>query len=52
MWNTSCSKKNPGYYVGITKYAQELLDDLELLKKWLAKQVLTMQENWIGRSEA
>ena len=27
----------PGYYVGITKYAQELLDDLELLKKWLAK---------------
>ena len=22
----------PGYYVGITKYAQELLDDLQLLQ--------------------
>ena len=44
-------KEMPGYYVGITKYAQELLDDLELLKNDWPSQVLTMQENWIGRSE-
>ena len=41
----------PGYYIGITKYAQELLDDLEKLKEDWPSQVLTMQENWIGRSE-
>ena len=44
-------KEMPGYYVGITKYAQELLDDLSLLKEDWPSQVLTMQENWIGRSE-
>lgn len=44
-------KEMPGYYVGITKYAQELLDDLEVLKNDWPSQVLTMQENWIGRSE-
>lgn len=44
-------KEMPGYYIGITKYAQELLDDLEKLKKDWPSQVLTMQENWIGRSE-
>ncbi len=44
-------KEMPGYYVGITKYAQELLDDLQLLKDNWPSQVLTMQENWIGRSE-
>ncbi|MDY0051489.1 MAG: leucine--tRNA ligase [Aliarcobacter sp.] len=44
-------KEMPGYYIGITKYAQELLDDLELLKEDWPSQVLTMQENWIGRSE-
>ncbi len=44
-------KEMPGYYIAITKYAQELLDDLKLLEgKWPSK-VLTMQENWIGRSE-
>ncbi len=41
----------PGYYIRITKYAQELLDDLKTLEKGWPKQVLTMQENWIGRSE-
>ena len=41
----------PGYYIRITKYAQELLDDLKSLEKGWPKQVLTMQENWIGRSE-
>ena len=44
-------KEMPGYYVGITKYAQELLDDLDLLKNDWPSKVLTMQENWIGRSE-
>ena len=44
-------KEMPGYYIGITKYAQELLDDLEGLKDTWPSQVLTMQENWIGRSE-
>ncbi|RBQ32464.1 leucine--tRNA ligase [Arcobacter sp. FW59] len=44
-------KEMPGYYVGITKYAQTLLDDLKLLENNWPSQVLTMQENWIGRSE-
>ncbi|WP_122893481.1 leucine--tRNA ligase [Arcobacter peruensis] len=44
-------KEMPGYYIGITKYAQELLDDLDGLKDTWPSQVLTMQENWIGRSE-
>ncbi|RZV19850.1 leucine--tRNA ligase [Aliarcobacter butzleri] len=44
-------KEMPGYYIGITKYAQELLDDLEKLTEDWPSQVLTMQENWIGRSE-
>jgi len=44
-------KDMPGYYVSITKYAQELLDDLDDLKEDWPSQVLTMQENWIGRSE-
>ena len=44
-------KDMPGYYIGITKYAQELLDDLDGLKETWPSQVLTMQENWIGRSE-
>lgn len=38
------------YYLRISDYAQELLDDLEKLKAKWPKQVLTMQENWIGRS--
>lgn len=41
----------PGYYLKITQYAQELLDDCEKLRDGWPSQVLTMQENWIGRSE-
>jgi len=41
----------PGYYLKITQYAQELLDDCEKLREGWPNQVLTMQENWIGRSE-
>ena len=44
-------KEMPGYYVAITKYAQTLLDDLKTLEGNWPSQVLTMQENWIGRSE-
>jgi leucyl-tRNA synthetase len=38
----------PGYYLGITRYAEELLADLEGLE-W-PPQVKAMQENWIGKS--
>ncbi len=48
---TVVQKEMPGYYLGITKYAQELLDDLKTLEGQWPSQVLTMQENWIGRSE-
>jgi len=41
----------PGqWFFAITKYAQRLLDDLELLDSW-PERVRVMQENWIGRSE-
>jgi len=38
------------YYFKITQYADELLDDLKKLEDGWPKQVLTMQENWIGKS--
>ena len=38
------------YYFKITQYADELLDDLKKLENGWPKQVLTMQENWIGKS--
>ncbi len=38
------------YYFKITKYADELLADLKKLENGWPKQVLTMQENWIGKS--
>jgi leucyl-tRNA synthetase len=44
-------REMPGYYLKIIDYAQELLDDCKKLEKGWPKQVLTMQENWIGRSE-
>jgi len=40
----------PGYYLAITRYAEELLAQLGQLEGW-PHQVRTMQENWIGRSE-
>ncbi|MGB1299436.1 MAG: leucine--tRNA ligase, partial [Psychrobium sp.] len=43
-------KEIPQWFVRITKYAQELLDDLDELDEWPEK-VKTMQRNWIGRSE-
>ncbi len=38
------------WFIKITAYAQELLDDLEQLEQW-PEQVIAMQRNWIGRSE-
>jgi len=38
------------YYFKITKYADELLADLKQLEGGWPKQVLTMQDNWIGKS--
>jgi len=38
----------PGYFLAITNYAEELLEDLKHLD-W-PPQVRTMQENWIGKS--
>ena len=38
------------YYFKITQYSDELLDDLKKLEDGWPKQVLTMQENWIGKS--
>ncbi len=37
------------WYLKITNYADELLDDLKNLKGW-PERVRIMQENWIGRS--
>ena len=37
------------WYLKITNYAEELLDDLKNLNGW-PERVRTMQENWIGRS--
>ena len=38
------------WFFKITDYAQRLLDDAEALVEW-PERVLTMQRNWIGRSE-
>ncbi|MDD5211009.1 MAG: leucine--tRNA ligase [Sulfuricurvum sp.] len=38
------------YYFKITQYSDELLDDLHKLEGGWPKQVITMQENWIGKS--
>lgn len=52
-WRCDCKverKEIPQWFVKITAYADELLDDLDKLEAW-PEQVKTMQRNWIGRSE-
>ncbi|MFC3022601.1 leucine--tRNA ligase [Vibrio zhugei] len=43
-------KEIPQWFIKITAYAQELIDDLDNLDGW-PEMVKTMQRNWIGRSE-
>lgn len=43
-------KEIPQWFIKITDYAEELLQDLEQLEDW-PDQVRAMQKNWIGRSE-
>ena len=38
------------WFFKITEYAERLLEDFDLLQSW-PERVITMQRNWIGRSE-
>jgi leucyl-tRNA synthetase len=52
-WRTGAlieKREIPMYYLAITRYADELLGDLEGLAGW-PERVKLMQANWIGRSE-
>ncbi|WP_148864919.1 leucine--tRNA ligase [Marinobacter fonticola] len=42
-------KKIPQWFIKITDYAEELLNDLDQMDDW-PEQVRTMQRNWIGKS--
>jgi leucyl-tRNA synthetase len=51
-WRTGAiveKREIPGYYLGITQYADELLAALDTLPGW-PERVRTMQANWIGKS--
>lgn len=49
--HTKVEQKNlEQWYLKITEYKERLLDDLAQLKEWPEK-VLSMQSNWIGRSQ-
>ncbi|MCA3104877.1 MAG: leucine--tRNA ligase [Rhodocyclaceae bacterium] len=51
-WRTGAvveKREIPGYYFGITQYADELLSALDTLPGW-PERVRTMQANWIGKS--
>lgn len=39
------------WFFKITKYAQRLIDDMEIIRPGWPERVLTIQKNWIGRSE-
>ena len=46
----SCSASLEQWFFKITDYADRLLADFDLLESW-PEHVVTMQRNWIGRSE-
>jgi leucyl-tRNA synthetase len=51
-WRTGAvveKREIPGYYLAITRYAEELLNDLDKLPDW-PERVRLMQANWIGKS--
>jgi len=51
-WRTGAvieKREIPMYYLGITRYAEELLSDLDQLPEW-PERVRAMQANWIGKS--
>jgi leucyl-tRNA synthetase len=51
-WRTGAvveKREIPMYYMAITRYADELLADLDMLADW-PEQVRLMQQNWIGKS--
>ncbi|MBK9132371.1 MAG: leucine--tRNA ligase [Gammaproteobacteria bacterium] len=51
-WRTGAlveKREIPMYYMAITRYAEELLADLDTLADW-PEQVRLMQRNWIGKS--
>ena len=49
--DTEVERKDiPQWFMKITDYAEELLDELDNLTEW-PEQVRTMQRNWIGRSK-
>ena len=51
-WRTGAvveKREIPGYYLAITRYADELLAALDTLPGW-PERVKTMQANWIGKS--
>ncbi len=51
-WRTGAlveKREIPMYYLAITRYAEELLGDLDNLPGW-PERVRTMQANWIGKS--
>ncbi len=41
----------PGYYLAITRYADELLERLAIARRLARPQCAPMQENWIGTSD-
>ena len=51
-WRTGAvveKREIPGYYLAITRYADELISALDTLPGW-PERVKTMQANWIGKS--
>jgi leucyl-tRNA synthetase len=52
-WRTGAlveKREIPMYYLRITQYAQDLLDELQNMTEW-PERVRAMQANWIGRSD-